>query len=167
MSLAGPLRDVVRSLDVDQPIFGLQTVSSFFQWRVIAPQLRILRLSGGLGAVGLGLTLVGLYGLVAYSAGRRTREIGIRRAMGAGTGQVLWLVLRQGVTLSLAGIVVGGLLSAMMGDLLGSLMAGLVSPRPMTVVAVPFALIRLTLGACYPSARRAARMNPAAALRDE
>ena len=113
------------------------------------------------------LTLVGLYGLVAYSAGRRTREIGIRRAMGAGTGQVLWLVLRQGVTLSLAGIVVGGLLSAMMGDLLGSLMAGLVSPRPMTVVAVPFALIGLTLGACYPSARRAARMNPAAALRDE
>ncbi len=168
VSLAAPLRDVVRSLDVAQPIFGLQTVSSFFQWRVIAPQLRVLRMGGAMGALGLVLTLVGLYGLVAYSAARRTREIGIRRAMGAGTGRVLWLVMRQGVILSLAGIVVGGLLSATIAGLLGSLMAGLMSsPSPMTFVVVPFALIALTLGACYLPARRAARMNPAAALRRE
>ena len=104
VSLAGPLRDVVRSLDVAQPIFGLQTVSSFFQWRVIAPQLQVMNVVGAMGALGLVLTLVGLYGLVAYSAARRTREIGIRRAMGAGTGRVVWLVMRQGATLSLAGI---------------------------------------------------------------
>ena len=120
-----------------------------------------------MGALGLVLTLVGLYALVAYSAGRRTREIGIRRAVGAGTGRVLWLVMRQGVTLSLAGIVVGGLLSAMIAGLLGSLMAGVERPSPMTFVVVPLALIGLTLGACYLPARRAARMNPAAALRYE
>ena len=87
--------------------------------------------------------------------------------MGAGTGRVLWLVMRQGVTLSLAGIVVGGLLSVMFAGLLGNLMAGLGSPSPMTFVVVPFALIGLTLGASYVPARRAARMNPAAALRHE
>ena len=147
---------------------GLETVSSFFQWRVIAPQLQVLNMVGAMGALGLVLTLVGLYGLVAYSAARRTREIGIRRAMGAGTGRVVWLVMRQGVTLSLAGIVAGGLLSAMSAGLLGSLMAGLVSsPSPATFVVVPLALIGLTLGACYLPARRAARMNPAAALRHE
>ena len=76
--------------------------------------------------------------------------------------------MRQGVTLSLAGIVVGGLLSAMIAGLLGSLMVGvMVSPSPMTFVVVPFALIGLTLGACYVPARRAASMNPAAALRHE
>ena len=167
VSLAGPLRDVVRSLDVAQPIFGLQTVSSFFQWRVIAPQRRILRMMGAMGALGLVLTLVGLYGLVAYSAARRTREIGIRRALGAGTGRVVWLVMRQGVTLSFAGIVAGGLVGAMSVGLLGSLMAGVERPSPMTFVVVPSALIGLTLGACYLPARRAARMNPAAALRYE
>ena len=167
VSLAAPLRDVVRSLDVDQPIFGLQTVSSFFQWRVIGPHQRILRMVGAMGALGLVLTLVGLYGLVAYSAGRRTREIGIRRALGAGTGRVVWLVMRQGVTLSLAGIVAGGLVGAMSAGLLGSLMAGVERPSPMTFVVVPSALIGLTLGACYLPARRAARMNPAVALRHE
>ncbi len=167
VSLAGPLREVVRSLDVAQPIFGLQTVSSFFEWRVIAPQRRVLRMVGAMGALGLVLTLVGLYGLVAYSAGRRTREIGIRRAMGAGTGRVVWLVMRQGVTLSLAGIVAGGFLGAMSAGLLGSLMAGVERPSPMTFVVVPSALIGLMLGACYLPARRAARMNPAAALRRE
>ena len=166
-SLAGPLRDVVRSLDVDQPIFGLQTVSSFFQWRVIAPQLRVLNMVGAMGALGLFLTLVGLYGLVAYSAARRTREIGIRRAMGAGTGRVVWLVMRQGVTLSLAGIVVGGLVGTMSAGLLGSLMGEVERPGPMTFVVVPLALIGLTLGACYLPARRAARMNPTVALRYE
>ena len=167
VSLVGPLREVVGSLDVDQPIFGLQTVSSFFQWRVIAPQLRVLRMVGAMGALGLGLTLVGLYGLVAYSAGRRTREIGIRRAMGAGTGRVLWLVMRQGVALSLAGIAAGGLLSVVVAGLLGSLMAGLESPGPMMFVLVPLVLVGLTLGASYVAAHRAARMNPAAALRQE
>ena len=66
MSLAGPLRDVVRSLDVDQPIFGLQTVSSFFQWRVIAPQTANLATVRGMGAVGLGLTLVGFCSVDLY-----------------------------------------------------------------------------------------------------
>ena len=157
----------MRSLDVAQPIFGLQTVSSFFQWRVIAPQRRVLNMVGAMGALGLVLTLVGLYGLVAYSAGRRSREIGIRRAMGAGTVRVVWLVMRQGVTLSLAGIVAGGLVGAMSAGLLGSLMAGVERPSPMTFVVVPSALIALTLGACYLPARRAARMNPAVALRHE
>ena len=94
VSLEGPLPDVVRSLDVDRPIFGLQTVSSSFQARAITHQQRIMRLVGGMGALGLGLGLVGFYGLVAYSAGRRTRKIGIGRAMGADAGRVLWLVLR-------------------------------------------------------------------------
>jgi predicted permease len=100
--LASPLRNTVRSLDVSQPISSLRTFSSFYEQQAIAPPLLIMRTTVMMGLLGLILALVGLYGLVAYSVTRRTREIGIRMAIGAGRADVLMMILRQGLMLSLA-----------------------------------------------------------------
>jgi putative ABC transport system permease protein len=165
--LAAPLRDVVRSLDVSQPVSNLRTYSSFYQQQAIAPPLLIMRTTVMMGLLGLILALVGLYGLVAYSVTRRTREIGIRMAVGAGRWDVLLMILRQGLALSLAGVVTGGLASLAVGRLLTVGTAGLGAPHSTTYIVVPLMLIALTLLASYFPARRAARVDPLRALRYE
>jgi putative ABC transport system permease protein len=117
--------------------------------------------------LGLILALIGLYGLVAYSVSRRTREFGIRMAVGAGGIDVLTMVIRQGLRLSLAGIVVGGVASVVVARLLTAAMAGLGVANLATYVVVPLLLIGLTLAASYIPARRASKISPLDALRYE
>jgi ABC-type antimicrobial peptide transport system permease subunit len=119
------------------------------------------------GLLGLTLALIGLYGLVAYSVTRRTREIGIRMAMGAETADVLKMVLRQGLTLSMAGIVTGGVASVGVTLLLTASLAGIALPNVATYVIVPVALVCLTMAASYFPARRASAVDPLRALRYE
>ncbi len=88
-SLLGPLRDVVRSLDPDVPAYDAQTMEAFFAARVTTIGNVLNRVVGGMGIMGMALTMVGLYGLVWYAVSRRTREIGIRVAIGASYGRVL------------------------------------------------------------------------------
>jgi predicted permease len=164
-ALAAPLRDVVRTLDVDQPVFNLRTFSSFFEQQAVAPQLLVMKVSAAMGLLGLTLALVGLYGLVSYSVARRTREIGIRMAIGAARSDVLKMVLHQGMTLSLAGILVGGVASVAVARLLAAGLAGLGAANPATFVVVPILLISLTLAASYVPARRASKVDPLRALR--
>ncbi|HYR91273.1 MAG TPA: ABC transporter permease [Terriglobia bacterium] len=165
--LAAPLRDVVRALDVNQAVFNLQTFSTFYRQRAIAAQLLVMRTAAAMGLLGLTLALVGLYGLVAYSVERRTREIGIRMAIGAGRANVLRMVLGQGMALSVAGILVGGVASVAVARLLTAGMAGLGAPNVATYVVVPVLLIGLTMAASYIPARRASRVDPLRALRYE
>jgi putative ABC transport system permease protein len=120
--------------------------------------------TGAMGMVGLTLALVGLYGVVAYSVARRTREIGIRMAIGAGRSDVLKMVLRQGLMLSMAGILVGAVASVAVARLV-SASGGPGAPNPATYVTVPVLLIGLTMAASYFPARRAARVDPLRALR--
>jgi ABC-type antimicrobial peptide transport system permease subunit len=121
-----------------------------------------------MGLMGLGLSIVGLYGLVAYAASRRTREIGIRMAIGAGQASVLRMVLRQGVVLALVGLVVGLVASVGAGALLraafpsGDNQRDLVAP----LLVVPIVLA-VTLLATYIPARQASRINPMNALRHD
>src|SRR5262249_28414354 len=82
-SVAGPLRDAVRSIDPNQPIYNARTFSSFYQNRALAVPRLLLQMVGTMGVVGLTLALIGLYGLIAYSVSRRTKEIGVRIAIGA------------------------------------------------------------------------------------
>jgi len=165
--LAGPLRDVVRTLDANQPVFSLRTFSSYYEREATGPQLLVLRTATGMGLLGLTLALVGLYGLVAYSVSRRTREIGIRMAIGAGRVSVLMMVLRQGMTLAIAGILVGGIASIAVTRLLTAGVVGLAMPNVATYVMVPILLIGLTLAASYLPARRASNVDPLRALRYE
>jgi putative ABC transport system permease protein len=113
------------------------------------------------------LALVGLYGLIAYSVSRRTQEIGIRMAIGANPSEVLKMVLRQGFTLVLGGVLVGGVISFVVARLLAIGLVGLGAPNPITYVVVPIALLLITMGACYIPARRASLIDPIRALRYE
>jgi putative ABC transport system permease protein len=126
-----------------------------------------MRTTTTMGLLGLTLALIGLYGLVAYSVARRTREIGIRMAVGAARSDVLIMVLRQGLTLSLVGVLVGGVLSLAVGRLLTASAGGFGAPSPTIDVIVPVMLIVLTLLASYFPARRASRVDPLRALRHE
>jgi len=166
-ALAGPLRDAVRDLDVSQPVVSTTTFSDLYQRRAILLPLRLLQLVGAMAAIGLILALIGIYGLVAYSVARRTREIGLRIAIGAGAADVTTMVLRQGLVLSSVGVLVGGVLSAGVARLLASGMAGLGAANPATYVVVPVLLISLTMIACYIPARHACRIDPIRALRQE
>jgi putative ABC transport system permease protein len=165
--LAGPLRDLVRTYDVNQPVFSLRTFSTFYQQEATAAPLLVLRTATGMGLLGLSLALIGLYGLVAYSVARRTREIGIRMAIGAGRTEILKMVLGQGMMLSITGIVLGGIASVAVARLLAAGMAGLGAVNLSTYLVVPILLIALTLAASYIPARRASKVDPLRALRYE
>ena len=165
--LAAPLRDLVRTIDVNQPINDLRTYSSFYRQRAIGGRLMLMQATSAMGMLGLTLALVGIYGLVAYSVARRTREIGIRMAIGASRSDVVRMVLRQGLTLSLSGILVGSVLSVIVGRLITAGLVGLGAPNPATYVIVPTVLIVLTIAASYIPARRASRVDPLRALRYE
>lgn len=165
--LAAPLRDVVRSLDPDLPIYNLRTLSSFYYQRTVSVLLLILQAVSTMGLIGLALALIGLYGLVAYSVSRRTQEIGIRMALGARRMDVLRMVLRQGLLLSTTGVAIGLLASVGIRNLLEVGLVGLGVTSPAVLVIVPLALIFVTLGACYFPARRASLVDPLRALRYE
>jgi len=165
-SLVTPLREVVRSLDANQPIFDVRTMEDLYRTRAISNPNMIIQTIGAMGLVGLILALVGLYGLVSYTAGRQTREIGIRMAIGAQRSSVLRMVMRQGLHLAFIGIAVG-------------LVAGYAAERAMNVIfsdteidwamygVVAPLLLAVTLLAAYIPARRASRVDPMRALRYE
>ena len=168
-ALVAPLRSVVQSLDQTQPIFNVRTMAEFYQARTITIFNVIIGTVAAMGLMGLALAIVGLYGLVAYATSRRTKEIGIRMAIGAGRAAVLRMVLRQGLVLAGIGLIIGllagvgaeRLLQAAFpaGDDDGiSLMAHLMV-TPIVVAA--------TFIAAYLPARRAARLDPTKALRYE
>jgi ABC-type antimicrobial peptide transport system permease subunit len=164
-ALAGLLRDVVRALDVEQPVFNLQTFSSFYAREGTGVQLLVLRTAAAMGLLGLMLALVGLYGLVTYSVSRRTREFGIRMAVGAGRRNILTMVLREGLLLSVTGIIVGAVASIVVARLLTAGVTGLAVPNLLAYLVVPVLLMALTLAASYLPARRASKTSPVTALR--
>jgi predicted permease len=167
-SLVTPLREVVRGLDVDLPIYNVRTMEEFYRMRAISIFNVLVGTVGALGLMGLGLSIVGLYGLVAYAASRRTREIGIRIAIGATRSTVLRMVLRQGIVLALVGLVVGLVASVGAGELLRAAFPSGDTPRdfvaPLLVVPI---VLAVTFLAAYIPARRASHVNPTEALRYE
>jgi predicted permease len=165
--LTAPLRELARSLDPDQPVFNVRTMEDFYQVRTISVMRIVAEIVGAMGGVGLTLALIGLYGLIAYSVARRTREIGVRMAIGARRSDVVKMVLRQGMKLSLAGILIGGAISVAVAKLLTVGLVGLGHPNSGTYVIVPLVLFLVTLGSCYLPALRASRVDPMVALRYE
>ena len=169
-SLATPLRDVVRTLDANMPIYNVRTMEELYRMRAVSIFNVLITTVGGMGAMGLALSIVGLYGLVAYAATRRTREIGIRMAIGATGETVLRMVLRQGLLLAIVGLIVGLAASVGAGKLLVAAFATGTSTDRLDVMAlllVAPVVLAVTAFAAYIPARRASRINPMDALRYE
>jgi len=160
------VRSIVSQLDNNLPLFGVQTQSaqiesSLFQERLIA------RLSSFFGGLSLLLACVGLYGLLSYEVIRRTREIGIRMALGAQSLDVLRFIVGQGIALSAAGAALGILGALGATRYLASLLYGVRPYDPLTFLTVALLLGLVALAACYIPARRASRVDPLVALRYE
>ena len=167
-ALAEPMRALVRSIDPQMPILGLRTMEDYYAARVTHISRLIVGTVGGLGAIGVLLAVVGLYGLVAYSVTRRTREIGIRIAVGAAPASVLRMVLRRGMILAAVGIALGTAGSIATSGLLSGVFQNQMGGQSVWsyVLAVP-TLVAITLIAAYIPARRAARTDPLRALRQD
>jgi predicted permease len=167
-TLAGPLRDTVRRLDPALPIYNVRTMAELYRMRATKIFNVLIGAVAGMGLMGLGLALVGLYGLVAYDASRRTREIGIRIAIGADERLVLRMVLRHGLRLAVVGLVVGLAASVGAGRLLAAAFpTGLEQQEGVTLLAVVPIVLAVTFLAAYLPARRASRISPVQALRQE
>jgi putative ABC transport system permease protein len=153
----------VQALDRDQPIYNVRTMDD-----VVANSLGTRRVSMQLFAVfavaALLLAAIGIYGVMAYSVTQRTQEIGIRMALGAQRADVLGLVIRQGMRLTVIGVVVGVAGALALTRLMASLLFGVAATDPLTFVVIPLLLLFVAMVACYLPARRAARLNPTVAL---
>jgi predicted permease len=167
-SLAAPLREIVRGLDANLPIYNVRTMAMLYRMRAVSIFNVLITTVAGLGLMGLGLAIVGLYGLVAYAVSRRTREIGIRMAIGADRGVVLRMVLRQGLVLAVVGLVVGLAASVGAGRVLRAAFPSGNNDRDFAalLIVIPIVLA-VTFLAAYLPARRASRVNPVQALRYE
>jgi predicted permease len=167
-ALAAPLRGIVRSLDPDQPIYDVRTMEEFYRLGTVGMMNILIGVVAAMGLGGLGLAIVGLYGLVEFAATRRTREIGIRMALGADRAAVSWMVVRNGLVLATVGLVVGLAMSLGAGELLAASFGGGDQPRDFTslLLVAPAVLVVTVLGAYLP-ARRASRLDPLKALRYE
>ena len=167
-TLTAPLRAMVQALDRAQPIYNVRTMDEFYRMRTISIFNMIIGIIAAMGIMGLGLSIVGLYGLVAYATSRRTKEIGIRMAIGAARSAVLRMVLRQGLGLAIAGLAAGLLAGAGAQRLLqAAFPSGDTSFHPMALVIVAPIVLAATFVAAYLPARRAARLDPMKALRYE
>jgi hypothetical protein len=166
--LAPVVREVVRKIDPAMPYSDARTMQDFFTQRAVKTTNIIVEVVASLGMMALVLAMVGLYALVAYSVSRRSREIGIRMAIGADRQGVLRMVLRQGLVLGSLGAGAGLIVSffacrAMTSSLW--ILAGHMNYALLPAVAVPLLLV--TLLAAYVPARRASLIDPMRALRDE
>jgi putative ABC transport system permease protein len=166
LELVRAVRSQILSLDKDQPIHNLATLEQRLA-DSLSPQRVNMQLSSALGVLALCLVAVGIYGVLAFSVAQRTHEIGVRMALGAEAGDVVWLVVRHGLTLTLTGVVAGLVAAFWLTRCLSSLLYGVTALDPFTFVAASLVLILIALAACYIPARRAAKVDPMVALRDE
>jgi putative ABC transport system permease protein len=153
----------VLALDKGQPIYRVQTMDEVVQKSTATRRASMVVLSA-FATAALLLAAIGIYGVMAYTVTQRTREIGIRMALGAQTGDVLRLIVRQGMLLAAGGAVVGLFGSLFFSRALGSLLYDVRAADPVTYAAILALLFLVAFIACYLPARRAAKLNPVEAL---
>jgi hypothetical protein len=168
-TLAPVLREVTRGIDPNMPSFDARTMANYYNLRAVKTPNMIVQSVAGLGVMGLVLSVVGLYGLISYSVSRRTREIGIRMAIGSDQMSVIKMVVQQGLKLSLFGVVIGLILSLfacrMVTTKLWVATFSNVNYWVFGLVALPLLLV--TVAATLAPARRASLVDPMRALREE
>ena len=165
-AMLGVVRREVQSLDRDVLLSDLQTTPQVIHESLWAPRLGAI-LFAAFGALAGLLTVLGVYGVISYSVGQRTREIGIRMALGARPRDVLWQVLAEGMIVVFWGLVLGLLATVTITGVLKSLLFGVSARDPLTLAEVAAVLLVTALAACAAPALRATRIHPMAALREE
>jgi putative ABC transport system permease protein len=166
LKMVGAVKAAVHRVEKHAPLYGVTTLDNrlgaFLTQRRFQTSLLI-----GFSAVALLMAALGIYGLIQYSISTRTHEIGIRMAVGAQAGEIFRMVIVEGVTLSLIGLALGLLGALWLGRLGSSLLFGVTPTDPLTLISVSLLLTSVATTACYFPARRAMKLDPIAALRQE
>jgi len=165
-STAAGIRQAVRSIDKNLPVTDIESMKDVLGQSISQERFRTFLL-GSFSAMALVLAAVGIFGVISYSASQRTREIGIRIALGAGRRDVLRLILGQGTKLALFGLGIGLVAAFLVTRLMSSLLYCVSAADPVTFASVTIILLAVVLTACYIPARRAAKVDPMVALRYE
>ena len=166
LGLAGAVRSQISAVDKDQAVFNVATMEQRLAQSVAARRFSMILLAV-FAALALILAAVGIYGVISYSVAQRTREVGIRMALGAQTSDVLKLVVRDGLKLVLIGVVVGLVGAFMLTRLMTTLLFAVTPTDVTTYASVALGLIGVAMLACYLPARRATKVDPLVALRYE
>jgi ABC-type antimicrobial peptide transport system permease subunit len=165
-SLTSTVRSSLVAIDPQQPVYAIEPLEKVIEGSV-APRRFVMSLIGGLALVALLLAMVGIYSVISFSVSERTREIGIRMALGARRGDVLSMILGHGMRVSALGIVMGLAIALGLTRLLRTLLFDVSATDPITFGLVATMVSLVALMACYLPARRATRVDPLEALRDE
>ena len=166
MAALGSVRAAVRSVEADLPLAGVNTMDELIS-QTTGPRRFSLLLLAGFAALAVVLASIGLYGVMSYMVTQRARELGVRLALGAGTGRVLVLVLRQGVVLALVGVGIGLVAALALTRAMQGMLFQVGATDPVTFVLVPLLLVGVAAFASWLPARRATRVDPMEALRAE
>ncbi len=164
--LAGAVREAVWAVDKEQPVSNIRTMNQVMAGAVSRERFQTLLLAL-FATLALVLACVGLYGVISYAVVQRTHEIGVRMALGAQPGDVLRLVINQGMVLTLIGLAAGVGLSFAVTRVMSEMLYGVTARDPLTFAVVPVILGVIALLACYLPARRATKVDPLVALRNE
>jgi putative ABC transport system permease protein len=165
-NVVSSVRQIIREVDADQPISNIATMSEVLGVEAEQRRMGMIMLAAFAG-LALLLASLGIYGVLAYFVTQHTNEIGVRIALGASRTNILALVLKKGMGLTLLGIAIGVAASFALTRLMSSLLFGVKAADPLTFAAVPLLLALVALLACLIPARRATRVNPIVALRYE
>ena len=165
-SVATAARNAIQTIDPQQPVADVRTLESLVAGSIARQRFNTLLLAV-FAIIALLLSVIGIYGVVSYSVTQRTPEIGIRTALGATASDILRLVLKSGMALTLLGIMIGLPAAIALTSLIKKLLFGVRPMDPLTFVSIPALLAVAALVACYVPARRAAKVDPVVALRGE
>ncbi len=166
LALANSVRAVGHGIDSNQPITGIRTMEQNIAQSISEPRFRTVLLAIFAG-IALALAAVGIFGVMAYSVAQRTRELGVRMALGASRGRVLQQVLAHGVRLTLLGVAIGLAAAFLFTRYVSSMLFNVPPYDPVTLASVAAGLVVVSLCACYFPARRATLVDPIVALREE
>jgi putative ABC transport system permease protein len=165
-SLATAVRRVIAQVDPEQPVSAVATMDEIVD-RSVADRRQQMTLLTAFAALALLLASLGLYGLLAYTVTQRSREIGLRMALGAGASRVVGMVVLRGIALSAAGLLLGLIASRLLAGAMSGILYGVAATDPGTYAAVSLLLCAVAAAASYLPARRAVRIDPIAVLREE
>jgi putative ABC transport system permease protein len=165
-AMLGTIREKIWALDRQQPLYNVRTAEQVLEKSIARPRFNMLLITI-LASVALVLAAVGIYGVISYSVTQRTHEIGVRMALGASVGDVLKLVVGQGMILAGSGIALGLLAAFAITRIMATLLFGISATDPVTYFSLALLIGIIALLACYIPARRATKVNPVTALRAE